>query len=134
MVVTSGAAAVFHVADGVGTEKAAAPATLSRWAIATFVILFVMNLLDYMDRNILYDVLPQVKSALRINNTQTGLLTTFFLVTYSLVSAIMGWAGDRYRRTVLLGLGVGLWSVATVGSGVARGYGQFVLARSLMGI
>jgi MFS family permease len=124
---------VFHVEDEVGLEKGPPPA-LARWAIPTFVVLFLMNLLDYMDRNILYAVLPQVKTALRLNNTQAGLLATYFLITYSLIGPVMGWAGDRARRTWLLGLGVGLWSLATVGSGLARSYGQLVLARSLLGI
>jgi MFS transporter, Spinster family, sphingosine-1-phosphate transporter len=127
-------AALFHVADDLGAKESAQPAPISRWALTTFVVLFLMNLLDYTDRNMLYAVLPQVKTALGITNTQAGLLATYFLITYSLVSPVMGWAGDRARRTWLLGLGVGLWSVATIGSGLARNYGQLVLARSLLGI
>ena len=38
------------------------------------------------------------------------------------------------RRTWLLGLGVGVWSLATVGSGLAQTYGQLALARSFLGI
>jgi MFS family permease len=124
---------VLHVENEDGLDKGPLPAS-SRWAMLTFLVLFVMNLLDFMDRNILYAVLPQVKTELRLNNTQAGLLATYFLITYSLVSPVMGWAGDRARRTWLLGLGVGLWSLATVGSGLARSYGQLVLARSLLGI
>ncbi len=46
----------------------------------------------------------------------------------------MGWLGDRTRRTWLLGVGVGVWSLATVGTGLARSYGHLVLARSFLGI
>ena len=46
----------------------------------------------------------------------------------------MGWLGDRFRRTWLIGLGVGVWSLATIGSGLAQSYGQLALARSLLGI
>ena len=44
--------------------------------------------------------------------------------------------GRRPRRGApgCSALGVGLWSLATVGSGLARSYGQLVLARSLLGI
>ena len=48
-VASSGGPAVFHVEDEVGLEKGPPPA-LVRWAIPTFVVLFVMNLLDDMDR------------------------------------------------------------------------------------
>ena len=107
---------------------------ITRVAAATFVVLFAMNLLDYMDRNILNAMLPQVQASLKINNAQAGLLTTYFLISYSIFGLLTGWAGDRFRRTYLLGLGVGVWSLATVGSGLAQTYGQMVLARALLGI
>jgi MFS family permease len=110
------------------------PGRITRTAAATFAVLFAMNLLDYMDRNILNAMLPQVQASLRINNTQAGLLTTFFLISYSVFGLFTGWAGDRFRRTYLLGLGVAVWSLATVGSGLAQNYGHLVLARSLLGI
>jgi MFS family permease len=46
----------------------------------------------------------------------------------------MGWLGDRLRRTWLIGIGVAVWSLATIGSGLARSYGQLALARSVLGI
>jgi MFS family permease len=46
----------------------------------------------------------------------------------------MGWAGDRTRRTRLLALGVGLWSLATIGTGLSRNYTELRLARSLLGL
>ncbi len=105
-----------------------------RWAMTTFVALFAMNMLDYLDRNVLMSMQPQIKGELRISNFQWGLLTSIFLVSYSLFSPFMGWLGDRYRRTWLLGLGVGVWSLATIGSGLARSFGELALARSVLGI
>jgi MFS family permease len=105
-----------------------------RWALATFAILFAMNLLDYIDRNVLMSIQPQVKGEFHITNAQWGTLTSIFLVSYSVFSPIMGWLGDRYRRTWLLGLGVGVWSLATIGSGLANSYGHLALARSILGI
>jgi MFS family permease len=102
--------------------------------MTTFIILFMMNLLDYVDRWVLSAVLPDVQKAFDINYTQAGGLFTLFLVSYSLVSPVMGWLGDRVRRTWLLGIGVGVWSLATVGTGFARSYGDLVWARSLLGI
>lgn len=109
-------------------------ALVSRWAIFTFLVLFTMNLLDYVDRNILNSVLIQVQSELRINDMLAGLLTTLFLVTLSVVSPVIGWFADRWRRTWILGIGVGVWGIATVGTGLARNYGQLVTARCFLGI
>lgn len=110
-------------------------ASLSRRvAIGTFVVLFLMNLLDYMDRNILYAVLPQVKETLSLNNSQAGRLATYFLISYSIFGLFTGYAGDRMRRTYLLAFGVAVWSIATVGTGLAQSYGQLILARAFLGI
>lgn len=103
-------------------------------AAATLGLLFCMNLLDYIDRNILAAVLPRIQQEMGLSSTQAGGLGPAFLVAYTVFAPLMGWAGDRYNRTRLLVLGVGLWSLATVGSGFAGTYGHLVLARSLLGV
>jgi MFS family permease len=128
---------LFHASDAAERAQGSESGSfrgIPRVAALTFAVLFLMNLLDYMDRNVLYAVLPQVKSSLRITNAQAGLLATYFLVAYSVFGLFTGWAGDRMRRTYLLGLGVGVWSLATVASGLARSYGQLALARAVLGI
>ena len=62
------------------------------------------------------------------------MLTTVFLISYSLINPAMGWAGDRFRRTWLIGFGVGLWSLATVASAYAKSYNQLLACRALLGI
>ncbi len=111
-----------------GVERA------SRWAKVTFVILFLMNLLDYTDRWVLSSVMTDVQRDFKLDNYYGGLLSTYFLISYSLISPVMGWLGDRTKRTWLLGIGVGVWSLATVGTGLAKHYNHLVLARSLLGI
>lgn len=117
------------VVEDVGAAKKA-----TKGAMVAFGILFAMNLLDYLDRNILVSIQPQVRDELHVTNEQWGRLTSIFLISYSVFSPLMGWLGDRYRRTWLLAFGVGLWSLATVGSGLARSYGHLALARSVLGI
>ena len=121
--------------DAVGTApKAARWRKTSRWAMATFVVLFAMHLLDYLDRNILPSLRDQIRADIPMTNERWGLLATIFLVSYSVFSPAMGWLGDRYRRTWLLAAGVGIWALATLGSGLARDYGHLALARSILGI
>ena len=112
----------------------AAKPTMSRVAMLTFAALFTMNLLDYLDRNLLYAMQPQIKQEFGLNNEKWGILTTIFLVSYSLVSPVMGWLGDRYKRTRLLGIGVAVWSIASVGSGLSRSFEMLALSRSFLGI
>ena len=109
---------------------AAAP----RWVWATFAVLFTIHLLDYLDRWALAGVLKRLQADLGMSDGQAGSLNFWFLLTFSVVSPIMGLAGDRMKRTWLLAGGVGLWSLATVGTGLVRNYGELTVARSLLGI
>jgi len=115
---------------GPAKEGPAAP----KWAMTTFAVLFAMTLLDYLDRNILTSIRDQVRVDIPFDNFQWGLLASIFLISYSLVSPAMGWLGDRYKRTWLLAGGIGVWSLATLGTGLARDFGHLALARSFLGI
>ncbi len=97
---------VMHVSTEVGPARGPSATAAPRWAMATFVVLFAMNLLDYLDRNVLMaDAAAGQGASCTISNAQWGLLTSIFLVSYSVFSPVMGWLGDRYRRTWLLGAG-----------------------------
>ena len=67
-------------------------------ATITLVILCGMNLLDYIDRNILAAVLPNIQAEMGLSSTQAGALGPAFLIAYTLSAPLMGWAGDRYNR------------------------------------
>jgi MFS family permease len=125
--------------DRLDAAPKVALAPLPRLAMTTFVVLFVIHLLDYLDRNILTSLQPQIQATLpglsgENGYAKWGLLATIFLVSYSVFSPVTGWLGDRYRRTWLLAAGIGVWSLATLGSGFARDYSHLALARSFLGI
>lgn len=56
------------------------------------------------------------------------------MIVYTIVSPLMGWLGDRYNRKILLAGGVGLWSLATVGTAFSADYYHMFFWRSLLGI
>lgn len=123
-----------HFGSETVSEPSAAGQSVKNWAFVTFVALFLMNLLDYTDRWVLSAVLPQVRSDLKLTNEQAGWLSAWFLISYTAISPFMGYAGDRMKRTWLLAIGVGVWSLATVGSGLAHSYNQLCIARAFLGI
>ncbi len=91
-----------------------------RWAMTTFVVLFVMNLLDYIDRWVLTGVLPNIQADLHLDNTQGGWLVTLFLISLTADQPDHGITRPiDIERTWLLGLGVGVWSLATLATGLA---------------
>ena len=108
--------------------------TAIRWVATTFVVLFLIHLLDYIDRWALAGVLVRIQGDLGLDDSQAGSLNFYFLLTFSLISPVMGFLGDRFRRTWLLAAGVGLWSLATVGTGLVQDFLQLKIARSLLGV
>jgi MFS family permease len=97
-------------------------------------VLFSMNLLNYIDRYSFFAVGTHIKDALQIKDFRLGLLNSSFMIVYTIASPLVGWFGDRYSRRIMLALGVGLWSVATVGTAFSQTYHQMFFWRSLLGV
>ncbi len=103
---------------------------------ATRLLVFLagVNLLNYIDRQILYAVFPPIQSELRLSDTQLGLLASAFMWVYLSTAPVFGFLADRWNRPRLVGLGVGLWSLATAYSGVARSFRELLLGRAIVGV
>jgi MFS family permease len=98
------------------------------------VVLFSMNLLNYVDRYVFFSSGPKISEELHFSDTQFGKLSVSFMVVYTIASPFMGFLGDRYSRRRLLSFGVALWSVATVGTAFASGFYDMFFWRALLGI
>ena len=97
-------------------------------------LLFAVNLFNYIDRQILFAVFPAIKADLHLSDTQLGLLASAFMWVYLSAAPVFGLLADRRSRPRLMGLGVGIWSAATALSGVARGYGELLFGRAVVGV
>ena len=62
-----------------------------KWA--TLILLFIVNLLNYMDRFTIVGVLSAVQQEFNIGQTKAALLQTVFLVSYMALSPIVGYLG-----------------------------------------
>jgi MFS family permease len=97
-------------------------------------VLFVMNLLNYIDRYSFFAVGTQIQHDLTINDRWYGVLGGSFMIVYTIISPLMGWLGDRYNRRVILACGVGLWSLATVGTAFSTDFCHMFFWRALLGV
>jgi predicted MFS family arabinose efflux permease len=98
-------------------------------------LLFSINLLNYIDRYVLSGVLPLVEKAFPgVSKEQLGWLAPAFLIVYMLTSPVFGFLGDRMARKILVGLGVQLWSLATAAAGMARSFAQLFISRMFVGV
>lgn len=102
--------------------------------IFALVVLFLMNLLNYIDRYSFFAVGVDIKKSFEIDDFWYSVLGVAFMVVYTVVSPVMGWLGDRYDRRMLLASGVALWSFATVGSAFSYDFYHMFFWRSLLGV
>jgi MFS family permease len=105
-----------------------------RWAWGAFGVLFLVHLLDSFDRWLLPAVLRSVSLELELTDAQAGWLATVLLISFAVWAPIVGYVADRLGRPRLLAVGIAVWSLATVGTGLARSYQQLQMARALVGI
>lgn len=115
-------------ANGHSTDRVTAGAY---FALA---ILFSMNLLNYVDRYVFASVGESIMRDLSLNDFRFGILAGSFMFVYTILSPLVGWMGDRYSRRKLLAFGVGLWSVATVGTTFSRTFAEMCFWRALLGV
>ncbi len=97
-------------------------------------LLTLANLLNYVDRQILFAMFPEVQRDLGLADSELGLLGSAFIVVYMLVTPLAGSAGDRWSRVRTVAAGLAIWSLATMLAGVASGFVSLLLARSIVGI
>jgi MFS family permease len=103
-----------------------------RWTVVA--LLWVVALLNYLDRQVIFAVFPLLQKELHVSSIQLGLLGTAFLWIYGLLSPLGGWLADRFSRRGVILLSLAVWSAVTWLTGHARNYQELIIARALMGI
>lgn len=97
-------------------------------------MLTAINLLNYLDRYVVSGALELIKQEFGRSDEQLGVLTSSFLIVYSIAAPFTGFLGDRFPRKWFIGGGVLLWSAATIASGLSQTFEQLLVARALIGI
>jgi MFS family permease len=101
------------------------------WALA---LLASINLLNYLDRNIIFALFEPIKRDLGLTDTQLGWLGSAYILVFSVAALPFGVISDvKSRKNVIAG-GVTLWSAFTFMSGLVRNFGQLFLCRAAVGI
>ena len=102
-------------------------------------LLLAINLFNYIDRQILAALEPDIRETFfapdDVNRmTKTGLLAVAFFVTYMVSAPVLGFLADRISRWVIVGVAVILWSLASGASGLAATFGILFATRIFVGI
>ncbi|TMM13003.1 MAG: MFS transporter [Actinobacteria bacterium] len=75
----------------------------------------------------------QLREALRISNTDIGLLVAVTAIVAAIASVPFGMLTDRLRRTRILSFAIVLWGVAMVASATAGSFNSLLLYRVFLG-
>jgi MFS transporter, Spinster family, sphingosine-1-phosphate transporter len=114
----------------------------NRWkpgATSALGLLLGINLFNYIDRQVLAAVEPNIRDTFFAPNDPnamaiSGTLATAFLVSYMLSAPLLGALADRYSRWPIIGSAVILWSLASGGSGLAPTFAVLIATRMFVGI
>jgi predicted MFS family arabinose efflux permease len=100
----------------------------------TLFVLFLLNTLNFFDRNVLSAVVEPLRREWGLRDAQIGWIGTAFTLLYAVVGLPLGRLADSTRRTWLLGGGALLWSAMTALSGLATGFASLFASRLGVGV
>jgi MFS family permease len=98
------------------------------------IVLTALNLLNYVDRNVLFAVQPLVQDEFHLSNAQIGYLTSAFLGFYMIAAPFVGPLADRYSRKLIIVLGALFWSGLTLLTAVTHTYTELLVRHTLVGV
>jgi len=97
-------------------------------------LLTALNLLNYIDRSVLFAVQDLVKAEFHRSDAAFGLLTSIFFVFYMCAAPFMGPLSVRFSRKRVIVAGALIWSAATLLTAVTTNFNQLLIRHTLVGI
>lgn len=103
-----------------------------RWGICA--LLFFATTINYMDRQVLGLLAPDLQKIFHWNEIQYGYIVTTFQTTYALGLLLMGGFMDRVGTRLGYAISISIWSIAAMGHALANSVLGFAVARGLLGL
>jgi predicted MFS family arabinose efflux permease len=97
-------------------------------------LLAVVALLNYLDRQVIFSLLPLLRTDLQLTDSQLGLLGASFLWVYAFCSLFAGWTAQRFGHRKVILLSLCAWSGVTALTGFSQSFAGLAGTRALMGI
>ncbi len=108
------------------------PLPTRAWLVVA--LLWVVGLLNYLDRVIVTTMRGSLIDAIPMTDAQFGLLTSVFLWVYGLLSPFAGFLADRFSRARVIVISLFAWSLLTWLTAHATTFQQLLWTRALMGV
>lgn len=114
------------MASSVGRSK--------RYGYYALGLLTAVNLLSYINRNVIFALVQAVERDLGLTDFHAGWIASAYVLVYSLAVLPFGVLSDLRSRRVVLTLGITLWSVFACLAGLSQGFVSLFLSRAALGI
>lgn len=103
-----------------------------RWVICA--LLFFATTINYIDRQVLGILAPDLQREIGWSELDYGRIVIAFQISYAVMMMVWGRILDRVGTKLGLGLAVAWWSVAAMGTALARSAMGFGIARFFLGV
>src|SRR6201996_3803736 len=103
-----------------------------RWTICAF--LFFATTINYMDRQVIGILAPELQRIIGWNEIQYGNIITTFQFAYAIGLLLAGGVIDRVGTRIGYALSIGLWSLAAISHSLVSTVMGFEVVRFLLGL
>jgi MFS family permease len=97
-------------------------------------LLTALNLLNYIDRSVLFAVQDLIKAEFPRSDAAFGLLTSVFFIFYMLAAPFMGPLAGRFSRKWVIVAGALVWSGATLLTAFTHDFKALLIRHTLVGV
>jgi MFS family permease len=97
-------------------------------------LLTALNLLNYIDRSVLFAVQDLVKAEFHRSDAAFGMLTSVFFIFYMCAAPFMGPLARRFSRKPVIIVGALIWSAATLLTAFTHDFTELLIRHTLVGI
>lgn len=110
------------------------PTLSNRSATVLVMLMWGAYFQNYTDRQAVFAMFPVLRTELGLTDTQLGLTGSIFLWVYGLFCPIAGQIADRCSKRAMVVWSLALWSLVSVGTGLAQSAFVLLALRAAMGI
>ena len=94
------------------------------------ILLAIVALLNYLDRQVIFSLLPLLRGDLHLTDTQLGLLGATFLWVYAFCSLFAGWMAQKFGHRKIILASLCAWSGVTLLTGLSTGFVSLAATRA----
>lgn len=123
-----------YAASYVGADVRPRASKSRAFAWLVFGLLFGLMLSDFMSRQVLNAIFPELKAEWHLTDAKLGTLSAAVGLMVGALAFPIALVADRWNRTWSVLLMALLWSLATLGCGLAENYDQMLIARLFVGL